>query len=73
MQDMRDVGASWDYCDQGQIAHSCAQQVGLQDRDQRRLRTGDQGIDGMGSNKWVSSYRMNTSSLDLPHANHTKS
>jgi hypothetical protein len=73
MQDMRDVGASQDYCDQGRIAHSYAQQVGLQDRDQRRLRTGDRGIDGMGSNKWVSADQTNTGPLNLPHANHTKS
>jgi len=73
MQDMHDVGASQDYCGQGRIAHGCAQQVGLQDRDRRRLRTGDRGIDGMGSNKWVSGYQTNTSLLDLPHANHTKS
>jgi len=73
MRGMRDAGASRDYCDQERIARSCAQQVGLQDRDRRRLRTGDRGIDGMGTNKWVSGDQTDTRSLDLPHANHTKS
>jgi hypothetical protein len=73
MRGMHDAGASQDYCDQGRIARSCAQRVGLQDRDRRRLRTGDRGIDDMGSNKWVSGDQTDTGSPDLPHANHTKS
>jgi hypothetical protein len=45
---MHDAGASWDYRDQGQLAHSGAQQVGLQGKYRMLLRTGDQDIDGMG-------------------------
>jgi len=66
MRGMRDAGASQDYFDQGRIARSCAQQVGLQDRDRRRLRTGDRGIDGMGPNKWVSGDQTDTGSLTYP-------